>query len=67
MELIYRNAKGENVTLRQVKPLFLSKLDGVGSVRQTINTFHAPEQDGAFYIFYIGYAQYHNGGEHPCG
>lgn len=50
MELIYRNTDGVSVTLRQVKPLFLTKLDGVGRIRQTINTFHAPEQDGAFYI-----------------
>jgi hypothetical protein len=50
MELIYKNSAGESVTLRQVKPLFLTKLDGVGRIRQTINTFHAPDQDGAFYI-----------------
>lgn len=50
MELIYRNADGATVTLRQVKPLFLTKLDGVGRIRQTINTFQAPAQDGAFYI-----------------
>lgn len=50
MELIYKNADGASVTLRQVKPLFLTKLDGIGNIRQTINTFHAPEQDGAFYI-----------------
>lgn len=30
--------------------MFITKLDGVGRVRQTISTFHAPEQDGAFYI-----------------
>jgi len=48
--LTYINATGEKVTLRQTKPLFLSKLDGVGRIRQTINTFQAPEQDGAFYI-----------------
>jgi len=50
MELIYTNQNGATVTLRQVKPLFVTKLDGVGRVRQTINTFQAPEQDGAFYI-----------------
>lgn len=50
MELTYTNQDGVTVTLRQGKPLFLTKLDGVGQVRQTINTFHAPEQDGAFYI-----------------
>lgn len=50
MELTYMNDDGVTVTLRQVKPLFLTKLDGVGQIRQTINTFHAPAQDGAFYI-----------------
>jgi len=50
MELTYINNTGHSVTLRQTKPLFLTKLDGAGRIRQTINTFHAPEQDGAFYI-----------------
>lgn len=50
MILTYKNASGESVTLRQLKPLFLTRLDGIGRFRQTINTFHAPEQDGAFYI-----------------
>jgi len=50
MTLIYINTDGERVILKQTKPLFLSKLDGVGRIRQTINTFQAPEQDGAFYI-----------------
>lgn len=50
MELTYRNADGASVILRQAKPLFLTKLDGAGRIRQTISTFHAPEQDGAFYI-----------------
>ena len=50
MELTYKNSEGMSVTLRQLKPLFLTRLDGVGRIRQTINTFRAPEQDGAFYI-----------------
>jgi hypothetical protein len=50
MELTYMNDDGVTVTLRQVKPLFLTKLDGVGQIRQTINTFQVPAQDGAFYI-----------------
>ncbi len=50
MELIYMNNDGLSITIKQTKPLFLTKLDGVGRIRQTINTFHAPEQDGAFYI-----------------
>jgi len=50
MELTYVNGDGASVNLRQMKPLFLRRLDGVGRIRQTINTFRAPEQDGAFYI-----------------
>jgi len=50
MELMYTNQDGATVTLRQAKPLFITKLDGVGHVRQSISTFHAPGQDGAFYI-----------------
>ena len=50
MILTYTNQNGKSVTLNQIKPFFLSKLDGVGTVRQSISTFHAPEQDGAFYI-----------------
>jgi len=50
MTLTYTNATGASVTLRQIAPFFLSRLDGVGRIRQTINTFQAPEQDGAFYI-----------------
>ena len=50
MELTYINSNGDKVLLRQLKPFFLSKIDGAGRIRQSINTFHAPEQDGAFYI-----------------
>lgn len=50
MELTYINTSGEQIILRQRKPFFLSKIDGVGRTQQTINTFKAPEQDGAFYI-----------------
>jgi hypothetical protein len=50
VELTYRNDNGESVTLKQIKPLFLNKLDGVGLIRNSINTFQAPEQDGAFYV-----------------
>jgi hypothetical protein len=50
MELTYINSAGQSVILNQRKPFFLQKLDGAGRIRQTINTFHAPEQDGAFYI-----------------
>lgn len=50
MELTYINTSGEQLVLRQRKPFFLSKIDGVGRTQQTINTFKAPGQDGAFYI-----------------
>jgi len=50
MELTYTNAGGESITLKQSRPYFLTKIDGTGNVRQTVNTFKAPEQDGAFYI-----------------
>ncbi len=50
MELTYTNTAGERLTLKQTRPFFLAKLDGTGSARQSINTFKAPDQDGAFYI-----------------
>ena len=50
MELTYTNANGESVILRQTRPFFLTRVDGAGKVRQTVNTFKAPDQDGAFFI-----------------
>jgi hypothetical protein len=50
MEIIYRNDTGASVTLRQITPVFLSRVDGVGHLRNSINTFQAPHQDGAFFI-----------------
>lgn len=50
MECIYQNTSGESLTLRQAKPFFLTKIDGTGTTRQTVNTFRAPEQDGGFFI-----------------
>ena len=50
MQLKYINESGGSITLKQSRPYFLTKIDGTGNVRQTINTFKAPEQDGAFYI-----------------
>ena len=50
MELTYINEDGVSITLKQNRPYFLSKLDGTGNIRQTVNTFKAPNQDGAFYI-----------------
>lgn len=50
MEVQYINQDGASVRLRQVKPFFITRIDGAGRVRKTINTFHAPEQDGEFYI-----------------
>lgn len=50
MELTYTNSGGESITLKQSRPYFLTKIDGTGNIRQTVNTFKAPDQDGAFYI-----------------
>ena len=50
MELTYTNTDGMSITLKQSRPYFLNRIDGTGVVRQTINTFKAPDQDGAFYI-----------------
>jgi hypothetical protein len=50
MELTYINADGRSITLKQARPYFLKKIDGTGNTRQTVNTFKAPDQDGAFYI-----------------
>lgn len=50
MELTYTNMGGESITLKQRRPYFLTKIEGTGNVRQTVNTFKAPDQDGAFFI-----------------
>ncbi len=50
MEITYVSSDGGSLTIRQAKPYFLEKLDGTGSIRNTVNTFKAPEQDGAFYV-----------------
>ena len=50
MELTYINASGERLSLRQSRPYFLTRIDGTGRVRQSVNTFKAPDQDGAFFI-----------------
>jgi hypothetical protein len=50
MLLTYTNATGETAVLRQTKPFFLTKADGLSSIQQSVNTFGAPEQDGAFFI-----------------
>jgi len=50
MEIVYINANGERLILRQARPFFLTRAEGLGRTRQTISTFKAPEQDGAFYI-----------------
>ena len=50
MEVTYINANGERLTLREARPFFLTRAEGLGRTRQTISTFKAPEQDGAFFI-----------------
>jgi len=50
MTITYTNANGESLTLRQRRPYFLQRANGTGDVRQTVTTFKAPDQDGAFFI-----------------
>jgi hypothetical protein len=50
MHLTYTSATGATATLRPSAPFFLSKADGLDTVRQTVSTFGTPEQDGAFFI-----------------
>ena len=50
MKLTYTNADGVSITLRQSKPYFLSRMDGTGNLRNQVNTFKAPSQDGAFFV-----------------
>ena len=50
MEIVYINAAGERLLIRQARPFFLTRAEGLGRTQQTISTFKAPEQDGAFYI-----------------
>ena len=50
MEITYVNSDGESLTIRQSKPYFIERLNGTGSIRNTVTTFKAPEQDGAFYV-----------------
>jgi len=50
MEITYINNNGLSLTLKQRKPFFLTGIDGAGDVKQSVNTFKAPDQDGAFYI-----------------
>ena len=37
MELTYINENGASVLLKKTKPFFITRLNGVGTVRQTIN------------------------------
>ena len=50
MVLTYTNANGESLTLRQRRPYFLQRAEGIGNVRQAVTTFKAPNQDGAFFV-----------------
>jgi hypothetical protein len=50
MTVTYTNDRGEHLTLRQRKPFFIQRVGGAGTVNNLINTFKAPNQDGAFYI-----------------
>jgi hypothetical protein len=48
--LTFINADGVSMTFKQSPPFFLSKIDGIGSIGNTINSFKAPDQDGSFFI-----------------
>ena len=50
IELTYTNADGLTGKLRQSPPFFLKKIDGTGDIHNLVNTFKAPDQDGAFFI-----------------
>jgi hypothetical protein len=50
MELLYTNQSGASLALKPAKPYFLQRIDGTGGIRNAVNTFRAPEQDGAFFI-----------------
>jgi hypothetical protein len=50
MQATYTNQAGLTLTLRQRPPIFLSALNGTGDVSNSVVTFKAPDQDGAFYV-----------------
>ncbi|GHU68353.1 hypothetical protein FACS1894184_10150 [Clostridia bacterium] len=50
MELTFINAGGVTMTFKQTPPFFLSKVDGIGTIGNTINSFKAPDQDGSFFV-----------------
>lgn len=50
MTITYTNTVGESLTFRQQKPYFIQRIDGTGNLRNTVTTFKAPDQDGAFFI-----------------
>jgi hypothetical protein len=50
LELQYTNADGLTGILRQRGPFWLTRIDGTGNLSNIVNTFKAPDQDGAFFI-----------------
>ncbi|GHU70001.1 hypothetical protein FACS1894184_14830 [Clostridia bacterium] len=50
MELTYINADGVTMTFKQSPPFFLSKIDGIGTIGNSIQSFKAPDQDGSFFV-----------------
>lgn len=50
MELIYSNNSGESIFLNQRKPYFLQDVKGSTNLKNAIETFKTPDQDGAFYM-----------------
>jgi hypothetical protein len=43
MILTYTNESGVSLEFKESPPYFLKKLDGIGDVHQSINTFSAPD------------------------
>ncbi len=50
MQVVYTSQNGESMIFKQRRPIFLQKISGTDSLRQAVNTFRAPDQDGAFFI-----------------
>lgn len=50
MELIYSNNNGESIYLNQRRPYFLQDVKGSSNLSNAVQTFKAPDQDGAFYL-----------------
>ncbi len=50
MDIEYINEAGKSIKIYQRKPIFLTSIDGVSAVKNIVNTFKAPSQDGAVFV-----------------